>query len=274
VDTRRVLPVAVAAVVVGILVLILLSNRGDDAASKPVAGGASGDARREAFDPHAPSGKDEPFTEGAEPRAAGPAPSPAGGRTAPVPGAPEPSLPPGHPVVPSGPGPGGPSAPPPAPTPVGGRGDGGGTLPVTYAPPSTWTEKAASGMRKAQWTLAAEGSGEGGEVVIFYFDGGGGGATDNIRRWEGQFEGSAKVTTKTTESGGLKVTRVDIGGTYTGSGMPGTGPGPKKPDWRMLGAILEGPGGMVFVKATAPAAVMAREEAAFDAFLGSFRAKP
>ena len=96
---------------------------------------------------------------------------------------------------------------------------------------------------------------------------------DNVKRWEKQFEGAPEAKTATLDVAGISLTRVSIEGTFAGSGMPGMPSPGKKADWRLLGAILEAPGGTVFVKATGPAAVIAREESALDAFLASFRPK-
>ncbi len=47
-------------------------------------------------------------------------------------------------------------------------------------------------------------------------------------------------------------------------------PGPAVPGYRLLGAIVEGPNGSVFLKFTGPAATVARNRMAFDKMLSSF----
>jgi hypothetical protein len=62
---------------------------------------------------------------------------------------------------------------------------------------------------------------------------------------------------------------VDIKGTYLNPGggmMQSQG---EKPDYRLLGAIVEAPQGNVFFKLTGPAATVAAAEADFDALLAS-----
>jgi hypothetical protein len=152
-----------------------------------------------------------------------------------------------------------PPAAPPADAPAG--------LPVAWDVPAGWTkETPSSSMRVAQWALAPEGDGEGATVAVF--SGIGGGVAANVERWEGEF-GGAKATTSARKDGALTVTRVAIEGTFSG-GMAARAAGPK-PGWRLLGAVVEAPSATYFVKATGPAAVLAREEEAFDRFLASIR---
>lgn len=106
-------------------------------------------------------------------------------------------------------------------------------------------------------------------LAVFYFGGGqGGDVRSNIDRWLGQLtqpDGRpttevARITRRTVNE--LPVTRVDATGTFVGRlGMGDTAPA--RPDWRVLGAIVEGPEGPVFFKMTGPVAGV---EAAADAF--------
>jgi len=148
---------------------------------------------------------------------------------------------------------------------------------LRYAVPMTWTRTPApSDMRAAQFTIPAEGGGEAGELVLFFFGAGQGGSTEqNLQRWYGQFtqpdgkpsSEAAVVTIRTIN--GLKVTAVDVSGTYTGM-SPGSGaPAVGKPDYRMLAAVVEGPGGPWFFRATGPSALMAAVKPQFDAMLAS-----
>ena len=43
----------------------------------------------------------------------------------------------------------------------------------------------------------------------------------------------------------------------------------KKPGYRLLGAIVEAPNGMVFFKCTGPAATISKAQADFDRMIGS-----
>ena len=74
------------------------------------------------------------------------------------------------------------------------------------------------------------------------------------KRWIDQFQKAdgtsaakdAKV--KKDKIAGLPATAVDVKGTYMGGSM--MGPSTPKPGYRLLGAIVEGPGGNVFFKLT------------------------
>jgi hypothetical protein len=127
-----------------------------------------------------------------------------------------------------------------------------------------WIEP-ASALRKAELRVVR--GKEQADVVFFYFGVGEGGSPQaNIDRWLGQFaEPRPKGSVETKEIAGVKVTFVEASGTYQ-SGMPG---GDKTPlaDHALLGAILEGPQGSVFVKLTAPKALAAPLQKPFRALV-------
>ena len=144
---------------------------------------------------------------------------------------------------------------------------------LRYAVPSAWTRvPAPSDMRAAQFRIPrAAGDAEDGELVLFYFGKDRGGSVeDNLARWYGQLtqpDGSAtgsKATQAVRTVGALKVTVVDVSGTYRGMG----GAGPKE-GYRMLAAIVEGADGPWFWKAIGPDATVKAAKADFDALLGS-----
>jgi hypothetical protein len=66
------------------------------------------------------------------------------------------------------------------------------------------------------------------------------------------------------------VTRIDTSGTYSGMGGP-MGGGKPVPAYRLLGAIVEGPGGNIFVKFTGPMRTVAANEQKFAQLLNSFQ---
>jgi len=143
---------------------------------------------------------------------------------------------------------------------------------LRFSVPRKWTRvPAASEVRAAQWKVP-----EDGELVLFYFGKGKGGATqDNLDRWIGQFtqpdgrpSRDATVTTIRTVNG-LRVTSVDVAGSYRGMQVGGSGQAEPKPDWRMLAAVVEGEDGPWFFKAVAPAGTMAQAKSGLDAVLGS-----
>lgn len=119
-----------------------------------------------------------------------------------------------------------------------------------------WVENRSS-MRAAQLKVVGGKNAEA-EVVFFFFgQGSGGGTQANVDRWFGQFaEPKDKLQPKTEEAtvGGTKVTYVQAEGTFN-SGPP-LGPKTPMPDYALLGAIIEGKQGHVFVKMTGPKALV------------------
>jgi hypothetical protein len=97
-----------------------------------------------------------------------------------------------------------------------------------------------------------------------------GGTTDaNIERWVGQMQsaGEAKKVEKTVR--GLKVTVVEISGTFTGGGMTGA-QAASHANWTLLGAIVETKDGSpYFFKMTGASATVRGARPAFDAMIDS-----
>lgn len=153
----------------------------------------------------------------------------------------------------------------------------GGGSGLKWTAPSTWENKGASGMRAATYIIPpAKGDTDSGECAVF--DGGiGGGVQSNIDRWIGQFEqpdggsSAGKAKQKKETINGLEVTTVELTGTYAGGGMAMGQPSTKKPGYRLLGAIVEAPGGDVFFKMTGPAKTIVAAQADFQAMLKSIK---
>jgi hypothetical protein len=146
---------------------------------------------------------------------------------------------------------------------------------ISFAAPPSWRrEPPSSSMRAAQFAIPGGGNEKDGSVAVYYFGTGqGGGVDENVARWQGQFSdpsGTPPVPSVThSESHGLKVTIVTVKGTYA-SGMP-MGPSTPEPGFALWGAIIENPQGSVFVKATGPSALIAREQPRFEELLASLR---
>ena len=122
------------------------------------------------------------------------------------------------------------------------------------SPPGWKASPPASSMRKAQF-LAPGKSGESAEVVFFYFgEGGAGGVKANIDRWMGQFKNAENKKVENKTVGGTKVTYARATGTFL-SGRP-FGPKTPKEGYALLGAIIEGKQGAIFVKMTGPEAAV------------------
>jgi len=135
---------------------------------------------------------------------------------------------------------------------------------VKWTAPAGWKSEAARPMRAATYTVAAtDGDSEAAECVVFFFGPGQGGSVQaNVERWQGQFQGSpGKVAKRTIR--GFALTTVDVSGDYAGMG------GATKKGYRMVGAIVENPGGNLFIKFTGPAKTVARNLPKYEALLTS-----
>jgi hypothetical protein len=141
---------------------------------------------------------------------------------------------------------------------------------LVFALPAAWvSEKPGSAMRVAQAKIP--GPAGAGEFAIFYFSGGGGTAEANIERWIGQIDRPAAPPKRGSfETHGLEVSWVEVAGTMKPSTV-GMGPTTAKPGSRLLGAVVEGPGGPWFVKAIGPDATVAAARAAFLDLLHGLR---
>jgi hypothetical protein len=148
---------------------------------------------------------------------------------------------------------------------------------LKWTAPPGWTNQGATSMRAATYAIAAAtGDRDAGECAVFFFGAGQGGGIDaNLARWKGQFTGpggtpaTGKVAVRTVR--GLKVTTLDISGDYSGMGGPMAPSARAVPGYRLLGAIVEGPGGNIFVKFTGPSRTVAANQPKFDQLIASFQ---
>jgi hypothetical protein len=147
---------------------------------------------------------------------------------------------------------------------------------VAWADPIGWQRLAPSNsMRKATYKIPAQPKDpEDAEMAVFYFGRSEGGSTEaNIQRWVAQFSDAKPGDVKRTErtANGLKQTLVELEGTYTGSGMPGS-PTTAKSGYRLLGAVVETPVGSYFFKMTGPKKTMEAAHGACLTMLDSVKA--
>jgi hypothetical protein len=141
---------------------------------------------------------------------------------------------------------------------------------VQWIAPASWKALPARQMRVATYEIPAAPGSEAGECGVFHFgEGKGGGVDDNIARWVGQFEAAAPPKKETRTVHGLRVHTVDVSGTYLNSGGPMMQSQGKKPGYRLLGAIVEAPRGLVFFKCTGPAATIGKAQADFQSLVAS-----
>jgi hypothetical protein len=132
-------------------------------------------------------------------------------------------------------------------------------------------------MRVSQYQLpAADGDTEAASLVVYYFGPGQGGSVDaNLERWIGQMQppdgrpSKDKAKTETTTVNGMKVTLLDVAGTFAGGDMGGGGAGQSKPNFRMRAGVIETPKGAYFIKLVGPEKTVARWDQAFQEFVRS-----
>ena len=151
---------------------------------------------------------------------------------------------------------------------------------LKFDAPTGWVSKTpSSSMRLADFTLPKVANDpEDGTLTVYYFGNQGGSVQANIDRWIGQLtqpdgrasKDVAKTTTLESKSG-LKITLLDVSGTYVAEVTPGSAERFNKPGFRQLAAVVDTPNGPHFVKVVGPLATVAKWEAAVMSFLKSLR---
>jgi hypothetical protein len=144
-----------------------------------------------------------------------------------------------------------------------------------WTAPAGWKAGPAQMMRAATYAVAAATADKApAECALYYFGAGQGGSVQaNIDRWKEQFTGpggkpaAAAVAKRMVH--GIAMTTIDVSGDYSGMGGP-MAAGKTAPGYRLLGAIVEGPDGNIFVKFTGPQKTVAANKAKYDLLLASF----
>ena len=153
---------------------------------------------------------------------------------------------------------------------------------LRYKAPDGWVkEQTTSSMRIAQYKLPkTEGDPEDALLVLYFFGATQGGAVQaNIDRWISQMQqpdGSAskdKAKTESSTVNGLKITSVDVSGTYTAEMAPGTPSQRNDANYRMRAAVIETSRGNYFLKLVGPAKTMGHWEQSVTDFVKSFEFK-
>ena len=144
---------------------------------------------------------------------------------------------------------------------------------VTWSMPQHWAVAPPRQMRVATYAVSpVEGDPDPAECGVFYFGNDQGGSVEaNIDRWVGQFEASDAPVRSSREVNGLKVTLVQIAGTYLAPGGPMMQSQGKKENFKLLGAIVQAPEGSVFFKLTGPAKTIAAAEGDFNGLISSLK---
>ena len=141
--------------------------------------------------------------------------------------------------------------------------------------PTGWQRvQPKSGLVETEFSIPSEGNGADGAPLPagrMTVMGAGGTVEANVERWYGQFAqpdgGSTKekAATKKLKIAGQEVTLVDVSGTFKDSpgGPFAGGKTIERPAYRMLAAIIEGPGGNYFLKFYGPAPTVEKHAAGF-----------
>ena len=134
---------------------------------------------------------------------------------------------------------------------------------LTWKSPAGWTlVPNPNGMRLATYQLPrAPADKDTTELVVARA---GGDVEGNVKRWVGQFDDEYKLTETHKSVHALKVTVVQIDGTYKG-GM--SGPVATHAGWTMLAAIVETTGQSYFFKVIGPSATVHAATKSFDAMI-------
>jgi hypothetical protein len=151
---------------------------------------------------------------------------------------------------------------------------------LQFQTPDGWiSEQPSSSMRVAQYRLPGD-AGDASLVVFFFGPGQGGPVEANLDRWIGQMkqpDGSSskeKAKTETTTINGMKVTLLDVAGTYSaGDMMGGAGTPQDKPNSRMRAGVFETAKGAYYVKLVGPEKTIERWDQAYMAFIKSAKLK-
>ncbi|AGA30413.1 hypothetical protein [Singulisphaera acidiphila] len=153
--------------------------------------------------------------------------------------------------------------------------DAGG---LTFEAPGSWkASKPANQMRRAQMSVApVEGDKEPAQLVLFAFPGGAGGVDANIKRWRDGFKAEGgnppKVDKKVVKGKNVEVTRVEIAGHYIAPVAPGSQEVNDKPNFRLLGGIVQSGGTGYFLRLVGPDKTVSAASKGFDDLLASMKA--
>jgi hypothetical protein len=153
---------------------------------------------------------------------------------------------------------------------------------VQFVVPTTWqAQPPDTSARAGQWIVppAVGESGDGVQIVAFFFGPGiGGSSKDNIEGWAGTITAPDGTNASTVPQKravlGHAITEVMFTGTYAQqSPQPGLPPTPK-PDYALLGAVVENPGGTIYWRVTGPTGRVLALAPILDKVLDSLKPQP
>jgi hypothetical protein len=154
---------------------------------------------------------------------------------------------------------------------------------ITGQLPKDWkSEQPASQLRLAQYAIpAAAGDPAPAQLLVFNFGGDAGTVEANLKRWKDMMaqpagqdvEKVAKVAKQ--ERGGLRITTLDLPGTYKDRPFPASPDVTERPNYRMLAAVIENPGdsgaGAYYLRLVGPAKTVAAAKKGWDGLISSLK---
>ena len=150
-------------------------------------------------------------------------------------------------------------------------------------PPAAWADLGPRAMRMAQYAYGpVAGETDSATVAVYYFGPHSGGTTiDNIERWIGQMmppdDSDPHIAARHAAFAvnGLAVQTVELTGTYVAPvGGPMAAETIEKEDYRLVGAVVEGPQGNVYLKLTGPDSTASAMAGGFRAMLHAIQKTP
>jgi len=116
-------------------------------------------------------------------------------------------------------------------------------------------------------------------TLYFFGTGQGGSVSDNVDRWINQMQqpdgrpSKDRAKIETLNVNGLKVTTVDVSGTYTAQMSPGSDSRHNDSNQRLRAAVVETPKGNYFAKLIGPEKTVAHWDQSFVDYIKSFEFK-
>lgn len=131
-------------------------------------------------------------------------------------------------------------------------------------------------MRRAEAALLAGEDGEDASLVVYYFGPTGAGTHEaNLARWASQFvlpdgtDPADAATVEKIERGEHAIIVMRLSGTYIAETSPGSGQRHNKPDWGLVGVIVETGEGPYYIKIVGPASVLKAHADEIEAMIAS-----
>jgi hypothetical protein len=150
--------------------------------------------------------------------------------------------------------------------------------------PGEWTSQPPNKeFRLLQFALPkAAGDKEPTVFIVFHFGKGGGGTVDdNLKRWQGMMrqpdgqDSSQRAQIHRSEREGVKLTTLDLSGTYLEKPFPFSDEITQRPDYRLFAAVIETTredgDGPYFIRLVGPAKSVTAAAAGWKAFVDSIR---